>query len=103
MQTARESISTALAARVVRGSSAGGACTVKSAMRDATSSGGEETVWVDIRRFLLVANDRLDRELGELPLPGGERVGVRDAMSIDSARSPHPPSLRSGTPPLPFG
>ncbi len=36
-----------------------------------------------------------------LPLPGGERAGVKGAMYLDSPRAPHP--ARFARHPLPFG
>jgi hypothetical protein len=34
-------------------------------------------------------------ELGEVPLPEGERVGVRGSMTLDSPSAPHPAGFAS--------
>src|SRR5262245_40756905 len=111
MQTASESISTALATRVVRASSAAGACTVKSAMTDETSSEAEEGVWVDIRQYLSRCHcERSEAISAARPCASEERLlrfARNDAIKRPRAAGPRArvrrraPSRR--TPPPPAG
>src|SRR5690242_9631944 len=99
MHTASESISTALAARVARASRALGAWTVKSAMRDATSSGGE-TFLADIQQDLGRCHcERSEATSLRLRSHGGDCFGVlrtprNDAIKPRRAAGPRAPWRR---------